>query len=46
MSCAHPPFLIDNCIHTEDSHVKTNFVHTLFSIQKYGLMSLNNIKTY
>ena len=26
--------------HTEDSHVKTNTVHTLFRVQKYGLMPL------
>ena len=28
------------CRHTEDSHVKTNIVHTLFRVQKYGLMPL------
>ena len=27
--------------HTEDSHVKTNIVHTLFRVQKYGLMSID-----
>lgn len=26
---------------TEDSHVKTNTVHTLFRVRKYGLMSLD-----
>ena len=29
-----------SCRHTEDSHVKTNTVHTLFRVQKYGLMPL------
>jgi hypothetical protein len=27
--------------HTEDSHVKTNIVHTLFKVQKYGVMSID-----
>ena len=27
--------------HTEDLHVKTNIVHTLFRVQKYGLMSID-----
>jgi len=27
--------------HTEDSHVKTNLVHTLFRVRKYGLMPLD-----
>ena len=32
------------CWQTEDSHVKTNIVHTLFRVQKYGLMSLDMFK--
>ena len=30
--------------HTEDSHVKTNIVHTLFRIRKYGLMSIDQFR--
>ena len=30
--------------HTEDSHVKTNTVHTLFRVQKYGLMPLEQFQ--
>ena len=29
---------------TEDSHVKTNIVHTLFRVQKYGLMTIDQFK--
>jgi hypothetical protein len=32
------------CRNTEDSHVKTNTVHTLFRVQKYGLMPLEQFK--
>ena len=32
--------MLVSCRHTEDSHVKTNTVHTLFRVQKYGLMPL------
>ena len=27
--------------HTEDFHVKTNIVHTMFRVQKYGLISID-----
>jgi hypothetical protein len=30
--------------HTEDSHMKTNIVHTLFKVQKYGLMLIDQFK--
>lgn len=36
--------LFGNCRQTEDSHVKTNFVHTLFRIQKYGLMPIEQFE--
>ena len=36
--------LILKCRHTEDSHVKTNIVHTLFRVRKYGLMSLDQFR--
>ena len=29
---------------TEDSHVKTNIVHTMFRVQKFGLMSFDMFK--
>jgi len=29
-----------NCRSTGDSHVKTNLVHTLYCVQKYGLLPL------
>jgi hypothetical protein len=29
---------------TEDSHVKTNTVHTLFRVRKYGQMDLEKLK--
>lgn len=32
------------CRHTEDSHVKTNTVHILFRVRKYGLMELDKFK--
>ena len=36
--------MIVTCRHTEDSHVKTNTVHTLFRVQKYGLMPLEQFQ--
>ena len=30
--------------HTEDSHVKTNTVHTIFRVRKYGQMDLEKLK--
>ena len=30
-----------NCRSTEDSHVKTNLVHTLYRVQKYGLLPMD-----
>ena len=38
--CVNLYYMIVNCRHTEDSHVKTNIIHTLFRVQKYGLMPL------
>ncbi len=29
-----------NCRSTEESHVKTNLVHTLYRVQKYGLLPI------
>ena len=30
--------------HTEDSHVRTNTVHTLFRVRKYGQMDIEKLK--
>ena len=30
--------------HTANSHVKTNIVHTMFKVQKYGLMSIDQFR--
>lgn len=32
--------MIVTCRYTEDSHIKTNTIHTLFKVLKYGLMPL------
>ena len=30
--------------HTENSHIKTNLVHTLYRVQKYGLMEVDKFQ--
>ena len=30
--------------YTEDSHMKTNIVHTMFRVHKYGLISIDQIR--
>lgn len=37
-------YTICTCRHTESYHVKTNLVHTLYRVQKYGLMQLDKFK--